>query len=205
MNTVYIPTSHKRHNSIKAFTLIELMVVVGIITILGVIVGPGLKKTYDDFLMKKTLADAATLVSACRTYYLIYNEYPTDSKSGYIVEDLAPFVPSNLFNKTKTSQYASGEYHDSYALTMNPFNDPTLKWDINNWIIWSGNTTMSAMYVSIQADWDSEENNIYLNAFKKQYPLSIPQPLLFGGDICIPFPEFPLKANLDSISKNRYY
>ena len=59
MNRMYIPTSH---NSITAFTLIELMVVVGIITILGVIVGPGFKKAYEDFLLQETLSDADVLI-----------------------------------------------------------------------------------------------------------------------------------------------
>ena len=198
MNTAHIPTSHKRHDSIAAFTLIELMVVIGIITIICSVVGPGFKKFYDDFYMKKTLVDAATLVSACRSYYLVYNEFPADTTAGYIIEDLAQFVPSNLFNKTKINQ-------NSYEFATTPFNNSTFKWDINNWITWSGNTTTGGMYVSVQADWDSEENNIYVNAFMKQYSLSTPQPLLFNGDLCIPLPELPLKANLDSISKNRYY
>ena len=33
----------------KGFTLIELMVVIGVISIVGIVIGPGLKKTYEDF------------------------------------------------------------------------------------------------------------------------------------------------------------
>ena len=88
------PISHKR---LTAFTLIELMVVIGIITILGGIIVPGVKKAYNDFYMKKTLVEATILVSACRSYYLVYNEFPADTTAGYIIEDLAQFVPSNLF------------------------------------------------------------------------------------------------------------
>ena len=49
------------------------MVVVGIITILGVIVGPGFKKAYEDFYLQKTLSDADELMQGIRSYSLIYN------------------------------------------------------------------------------------------------------------------------------------
>ena len=212
MNTVYIPTSqqankptsHKRHNSISAFTLIELMVVVGIITILGVIVGPGLKKAYDDFYLRKTLSDADELVHGIRSYYLIYNEMPPDYQSKYIAKEVTPFLSSHLFEKNKI-------YNNAYRLTADPFGDSTLGWDYNNWITWVWNGTTGNVYLSVQTPpkWDAEKINPYIDVFKKQYLLDMPQTFLFSDNsdcyICIPFPEFPLKANIDSISQNRYY
>ena len=100
------------------------MVVVGIITILGVIVGPSLKKAYDDFLMKKTLSDADTLMSSCRSYYLIYNEFPADTRGDYIIKDLATFVPSKFFKKIKMVDTTSESYiNDVYQLIIKPFNN----------------------------------------------------------------------------------
>lgn len=54
----------------------------------------------------------------------------------------------------------------------------------------------------------SKKVNLCLEALKKQYPLSTPEPFLFKHDadyICITSPEFPLRSKLDSISSNRYY
>ena len=53
------------------------MVVIGIITIMGVIVGPGFKKAYEDFYLRKTLSNADESVQGIRSYYLIYNENAT--------------------------------------------------------------------------------------------------------------------------------
>ena len=38
-----------RNKRIIGFTLMELMVVIGIISIIGMAIGPGLKKTYQEF------------------------------------------------------------------------------------------------------------------------------------------------------------
>ena len=202
------PTSPKRHNSITAFTLIELMVVVGIITILGMIVGPGFKKAYEDFYLRKTLSDADELVQGIRSYYLIYNEMPPDCKNKYIAKEVAPFLSSHLFEKNKVYNKSDGEY--AYRLTADPFGDSSLGWDFNEWISWNGNTTTVYINLSVQTpkSWNSEKVNRYINAFKKQYSLDVPQPFLFEHDVdymLIPFSEFPLNPNIDSVSPNRYY
>ena len=79
------------------------MVVVVIITILGVIVGPGFKKAYEDFLLKETLSNADVLLQSYRSYYLIYNEFPGDTGDGKIAKEVATFLPSNFFLKQKYS------------------------------------------------------------------------------------------------------
>ncbi len=85
-----------RHNSITAFTLIELMVVVGIITILGVIVGPGFKKAYDDYNVTKTIDEAKALLNTVRSYYLIYNELPSDMNPGHLEKKVELFSTLTL-------------------------------------------------------------------------------------------------------------
>ena len=98
-----------------------------------------------------------------------------------------------------------------YQLVNKPFNDSELLWDFNNWITWDRNTTEGSMYLSLQPLQGTQKINSCVEAFKKQYPLDRPQPFWFVDPkynayyILVPFPEFPLKANLDSISPNRYY
>ncbi len=122
-----------------------------------------------------------------------------------------PFVPSNLFKRTKTSETVNDVLHNYYELVSKPFNDSTLGWDYNNWLTWSGNKTTVYMNLSVQVPktLEAEKINIYVDVFKNQYPLDRPQSFLFydnsAGYICIPFPEFPLKSTIDSISSNRYY
>ena len=152
------------------------------------------------------------MLQAYRSYYLIYNKFSGDIDGDYVIEGVAPFLPSNLFKKTKISNTTAEAYtHTVYPLTVKPFNDSTLKWDFNNWITWGENSTSECMYLSIQGPkgkWNSENVNAYIEILKKHYPLYKPQPLFFryGADnFCFPFPEFPPTSKLDSVSKNRYY
>ena len=61
------------------------MVVVGIIAILGAIAVPGFKKIYGDFMAMRAYDTVNTLLSAMRSFYLIYNEGP-EAYSDNIIE-----------------------------------------------------------------------------------------------------------------------
>ena len=190
------------------------MVVVGIIALLGVIITPGFKKVYQDFLLQKTLSDADTLLQSWRSYYLIYNEIPGDTNGDYVIKEVACFLPSNLFKKTETVGTTSGESytHSVYQLAVRPFNDSTFRWDFDNWITWDDSHTPYAMCLSFNntdkdVDNKHKKKMAFLELFEKRFPLVSPQPSLnsYWVAISIPFPEFPLRANLDTISPNRFY
>jgi len=153
------------------------MSVVGIITIIGVIIGPGFKKAYEDFLLQKTLLDADILLQSYRSYYLIYNEFSEDTNRDYVVKDVANFLPSNFFKKTKMSVTTNGESsaRSVYQLVVKSFNDSELLWDFNNWTIWASNTTEGWMYLSLQSLQGSQKINSCVDALKKQYSLDRPQ------------------------------
>ncbi len=146
------------------------------------------------------------MLQAYRSYYLIYNEFSGDIDGDYVIEGVAPFLPSNLFKKTKISNTTAESYtHTVYPLTVKPFNDSTLKWDFNNWITWG--SAGGCMYISLKFGSDEDPRiDPYLNVFLRHYSLLSPKPF-YGSDrgINIPFPEFPLKSKLDNVSKNRYY
>ena len=153
-------------------------------------------------MLQKTLSDADVLLQSYRSYYLIYNEFPLDTDGDYINEDVAPFLPSNLFKKTKTSNTPSESY--TYTSAIKPFNDSNLFWDFNNWITWGSG---GCMYISLGFS-SGEDPRIdpYLNVFLRHYSLLSLQPF-YGRAQCIniPFCEFHPTSKLDSVSKNRYY
>lgn len=98
----------------KGFTLIELMVVIGVISIVGIVIGPGLKKTYEDFKIKQTVDEVFTLINTCRAHYLIFNEFPEDTGKQEIHKTLKFFMPSHFFNRML--------YDDKYyKLNIHPY------------------------------------------------------------------------------------
>ncbi len=63
-------------NKLSAFTLIEMMVVIGIIAIVTLGAVPGLKKAYADFRDRQDLEILDTFISSTRSYALLMSEYP---------------------------------------------------------------------------------------------------------------------------------
>ena len=78
----------------------ELMVVIAIISIVSVTIGPGLKKAYESFRIKQTVDEFVSLMKSCRSYYLIFNEFPEDTGKGELPKNLEYFTPSHFFKKT---------------------------------------------------------------------------------------------------------
>ena len=76
-----------------------MMVVIGIIAILGAVVVPGVKKAYGDFMVKEFCYLIDRMVSACRSFYLVFNELPASDGSTYeYVKDVRfkPFILGGL-------------------------------------------------------------------------------------------------------------
>ena len=159
MNTAYIPTSHKRHNNIAAFTLIELMFVVGIITILGVIVGPGFKKAYEDYNVTKTIDEARALLNGVRSYYIIHNELPVDQDPGTCEKNFSHFIPSCLFAKTEKKLKNNTR---GYDLIIKPYGGSY--YDLDNWYSnpESPKTTSITMYFPTSVARDRIKSKLFI-------------------------------------------
>lgn len=104
----------------------ELMVVIAIISIVSVTIGPGLKKAYESFRIKQTVDEFVSLMKSCRSYYLIFNEFPEDTGKGELPKNLKYFTPSHFFNKT----LYSNKY---YKLNIIPYGGTG--YDVENWLV----------------------------------------------------------------------
>ena len=92
------------------FTLIEMMVVIGIIAILSSFVVPGIKKAYDDFKLRQTYDNINIVMQAMRSYYLIFNEtaHPHYGASiSMVAVKATPFFPAGWVDKSYISRWES--------------------------------------------------------------------------------------------------
>src|SRR5690242_19375011 len=60
----------------RGFTLIELMVVIGIIVILAAVLIPAVKVVRDKSKVAATNTQMRTISMACESYYTMFNAYP---------------------------------------------------------------------------------------------------------------------------------
>jgi len=67
------------NNSIKGFTLIELMVVIAIIAMLAAVIAPNLLRAGDDSAITITKTQIKNITSALQLYKLKYHKYPSTS------------------------------------------------------------------------------------------------------------------------------
>ena len=110
----------------KAFTLIELLIVVAIIAILAAIAIPNLLEAQVRSKVSRVKADMATLKTALETFRLDRGQYPPDSSYGVIVYiDRLKYlttpvayitsVPKDPFvDKGKTIEYCASEQYNPY-------------------------------------------------------------------------------------------
>ena len=185
-----------RNKRIIGFTLMELMVVIGIISIIGMAIGPGLKKTYQEFKINETLDITDILIKSLRSYYLIYNEFPKDGGCNNIPFSLSHFLSSYLFKR----EIIDGLY---FGLTNHlPYGDDNSRWDFQNWLTlpWSSGAN-GYIYLSIGSD-ISSWLQFYLGKCSDIYKTS--EVRILGNDVIIGFPEFPQLGKLDSGVSNEY-
>ena len=113
------------------FTLIEMMVVIGIIAILSSFIVPGFKKAYDDFKIRETYAFIDDMFSFQISSYLIYSEWPMGANDDAIPVAQLPFLSQQIkkfFNLNSTDYYqkicryrSSGLYKSFYLFPNNRF------------------------------------------------------------------------------------
>jgi prepilin-type N-terminal cleavage/methylation domain-containing protein len=106
----------------SGFTLIEIVVALCIVAILTAIAIPGFKKATEDFRLNSTLEDTLDILKACRTYYLIFNEFPLDAGLNAVPNRLDLFIPTHLMNSSKK------------LLICRPLGKTAYTYDVDNWL-----------------------------------------------------------------------
>ena len=101
--SIVVP-ERERYPCTAGFTLIEMMVVIGLIAIIGAWAVPGLKKAYEGFKFAETFDHLDTFRSSFRAYYLIMNEFPSDSSRNRVKAKVAWCLPSSYYTRTLISQ-----------------------------------------------------------------------------------------------------
>ena len=111
----------------RAFTLIELLIVVAIIAIVAAIAVPNFLEAQTRSKVSRAKSDMRTIATALEMYRVDRNKYPPDASSGVLayVRRLAHLttpisymtsIPSDPFaNKGKILEYTSPKPHNPYA------------------------------------------------------------------------------------------
>ncbi len=81
----------------KAFTLVELLVVVAIIGILAAVAIPGYSSYKQNARVASVVSDLKNIHSALEAYRTESNSYPDDVAGGSTPPGLAPFLKSDFF------------------------------------------------------------------------------------------------------------
>ena len=178
-------TSKIKHGG---FTLIEMLVVIGIIAIVSSVAVPSFRKCYQDMKMKTTFEEIDILMNGFRSYYLIHNEFPKNGGTGQLEGTIAWAFPGYITDKKDNGE-------GQYTLKIVPYQGTG--YDFENWLNYAGGINLFAFGLGIYG-WNDQEKK---NLLKKRY----------GAGSCydntVLFNEMNLKLikNELEIYKNRYY
>ena len=109
----------RRHNvSRRGFTLVEIMVVLGILVLLAVMVGPRVLKLGENADKKATLTQIKAIEKALKFYKADTRHYPSTE------EGLQALIDQPQAQEQQLVQNWSGPYLDEDALPVDPWNSP---------------------------------------------------------------------------------
>jgi prepilin-type N-terminal cleavage/methylation domain-containing protein len=201
LNRALGPTRASKSPSVTrtGFTLIEIVVTLCIVAILTAIAIPGFRKATEDFRLNSTLEDTVDILKACRNYYLIFNEFPSNVYND-IPAKLLPFVPSHLIDPRPS-------YGNSHRWNRIPLGKTAYGYDLDNFMDTGKKPhSMGVSLYGIRQN-TAEWNKCY-NRFKSCLGERYITTLIGSNDrmFCI-LPECPGSTDLNSntLWENRYY
>lgn len=183
-----------------AFTLIEMMVVIGILSIVSYWAVPSIKKAHAALNLRRNTENLDMLYSAMRSYYLIFNEFPADcSQNNTMSKGIVWTVPSSFYTRVSDAT--------TYNFNIKPLgNDTESYYDIDNWFEKKFDSDSSsesyAFYISIRESKEKATKS-WLSFLEERYPYA-PR-LVKNSSTCLGYPEIPQKLTDASAHKNRFY
>jgi type II secretory pathway pseudopilin PulG len=168
-----------------------------IVAILTAIAVPGFKKVTEDFRLNATIEDTLDIIKACRSYYLIFNEFPPNIYDD-IPDKLLPFVPSHLVDPTPS-------HGNAHRWTRRPLGKTAYNYDLDNFMSISNkphSTGVSLIGVKPgTADWNKCYNK-FKSSLGEKYITTHANDRMF----CV-LPECPgsIDLNSNTLWENRYY
>ena len=178
----------------KGFTLLEMLVVIGLLVLVTTVAVPQFKKCFQDIQLNKTLDDLDSLLQATRSYYLVMNELPEDEYSGRVSEEVAWAMQSNFLGPIDSDSDYKGNF---YYLTIKNYSGYSYDWDF-----WCDNDDFRPHWGILFNEKDSPSRNLFVNKMKSRFGSSPNDTDVFQNRDCLflPLLEIP-KAK----KENRYY
>ena len=199
-------SSSKKRPSPKAFTLIEMMVVLGILAIVSIWATPSIKRAIDDITMQKNAETFDTLYSSMRSYYLVLNEFPPDPQDGYVPKKAAWALPSTFYNHTLQADEALTWKYTFNVKPLNFGDDPKnleLIYDIDNWIE-NKVQTYHSMFITVRKTNSNNMNTSWDDFLQERY-LYVLGNVRDCSAAFVGYPELPISFSCNEALTNRFY
>ena len=179
----------KQHYPSLGFTLLEMMVVIGLIALITGWAVPGIKKAYEDFRIKETLSHIDTYISSSRSYYLIKSEFVEDATPDLLKPHAAIFFPKYYHTRTI--------YYNRYYMNVKPYRGTT--YDIDGWVQSSTGRFMITLWA------DESAVDFWRTLLREKYPGWYTN-ISYGKGIQLGLPDVTPQYVTESGSfRNRYY
>ncbi len=177
----------------KGFTLIEMLIVIGLLAIVTTVAIPRFKKCYDDIRISKSIDDGDSLLQSMRAYYLIMNELPRDENEKEIPENITWSIQANFMGMQTTSSLTGN--NKIFYYTIQPWQGIGYDWEV--WPELTNYHAGIAIRINLSA------KNTYLNKLNKRYNLYYSEKARYPQhDLMLWMVEYPKTRKS---GENRYF
>lgn len=183
----------------QGFTLIEMLVVIGMVTIVTAVALPSLRGLFQEFKINQTIEEADTLISSYRSHYLIMNEFPVDTHYDTLKDTKADWCFPRNFYTTSPHKFSITPYKGT-------------QFDFELWAVSTSASdiasmkTQDAILINMRGLSDPAVTEKYKAKLSNLYP-KISLPMNGTSILGIVFPEFTKEyCDVEVLAhRNRYH